>query len=251
MNSDNLQAPLCALVTGGGRRIGASIVRILHQAGFNVLIHCHQSTHAAEALCRELNQHRSMSATMIVCDLNQDNAVDQAMRQAGLREDKIAVLVNNAACFWRSDLGFVDFKSQLDNYRVNVLQPLAFSIRFKSSLAKHQGCIVNITDVHAERPLKNYLEYCQTKAALLMQTKGLAREFAPDIRVNAVAPGAIAWPEGDNTLSQNIKMKILANTPLKKHGQPDDIARAVLFLVEHSFITGEVIHVDGGRGNMF
>lgn len=247
MNSENLQAPFCALVTGGARRIGASIVRRLHQADLNVLIHCRQSRQEADALCHALNQIRPLSAKVLVCDFSQNDAAEQLMHQAGAWGDQIRVLVNNASCFERSDLSVVDFQKQMNDYRVNVLQPLALSIRLRTVLARHQGCIINITDLHAERPLKDYLGYCQTKAALFMQTKSLAREFAPDIRVNAVAPGAIAWPEGDNSLSQDVKSSILSKTPLKKHGSPEDIAAAVLFLVQHGFITGEVIHVDGGR----
>lgn len=244
---NNTSSPSSALVTGGAKRIGAAIVQALHAAGFNVLIHCHRSAASAQRLCQTLNQQRPDSAQVVICDLSQSDAADYIMNQLGAWQNTLKVLVNNASCFWHSALKSVDFQAQLTYYQVNVLTPLSLSIQARPFLAAQQGSIINITDIHASKPLKGYLEYCQTKAALLMQTKALAREFAPAVRVNAVAPGAIAWPEEDNALSPEAKQSIIEQTPLKKHGQPVYIAQAVLALIENEFITGQVLAVDGGR----
>lgn len=132
-------------------------------------------------------------------------------------------------------------------FTLNLKAPYLLSLKAQSHLAQHQGTIINITDIHAQKPLKGYTAYCQSKAALEMQTKALACEFAPLIRVNAIAPGAIAWPEQDNALSAEIQAKIIAQTPLKRHGDPQYIGLAVLSFIENPFITGQILNVDGGR----
>lgn len=251
MNLKNTQlfeqyAPV-VLVTGAARRIGAAIVQQLHQAGYRVVIHCHQSLDLAQVVAAELNQCRNHSAWVIQADLRLpaevDGMIDAVINWGG----SLFGLVNNASVFMRTDFQDIDLATFQELLQVNVLAPWQLSLNARPWLEKTQGNIINITDIHAEKPLKEYAEYCQSKAALWMQTKALAREFAPLIRVNAVAPGAIAWPEGENALSETVKTTLLAETPLKRHGDPCFIAEAVLALMRNEFMTGQVMRVDGGR----
>lgn len=235
-----------ALITGAAHRIGASISEHLHQAGFNVVIHCHRSRDAADNLCHILNQKRSNSAHVFSADLaqKQDNQtlIPQTIEWAG----RLDLLVNNASVFSPTDVQSSEDTLQA-LFSINVQAPFWLSRAAFPHLAAQQGAIINITDIHAETPLKGYAEYCQTKAALMMQTKALAVEFAPKVRVNAIAPGAIVWPLHDNALTQQQQEKIIAKTLLKKHGKAEHIAQTVLFLAENKFITGQTLRVDGGR----
>ena len=247
MKSDNKQPIPVALVTGAARRIGAEIARVLHQAGFRVAIHCHQSFSEATQLAQVLNAKRADSAWVVQADLSQSDAVNTVIDAVINWAGSLHVLVNNASLFTRSNFGGECIDAASAFYAVNVFAPWQLSLTARPWLAATQGCIINITDIHAEKPLKGYAEYCQTKAALAMQTKALAREFAPQIRVNAVAPGAVMWPEDGNALSLEAKEKIISQTPLKMHGKPEYIAQAVLALIANPFITGQILAVDGGR----
>ncbi len=247
MNRDKTQDVRVALVTGAARRIGAAIAERLHQAGFNVVIHCHDSTQEADALAIKLNLLRANSACVLVADLSLKNQALALIKQAIDWQGRLDVLVNNASCFIKTSVGDVDEVVCDKLWITNVKAPLWLSEASYASLAKHQGSIINITDIHAEKPLSEYAVYSQTKAALKMQTEALAREYAPNIRVNAVAPGAIAWPEGENALSPDMQANIISKTLLKKHGEPKWIAEAVLSLVLNEFITGQTLRVDGGR----
>lgn len=160
---------------------------------------------------------------------------------------RLDLLVNNASIFMRDDSVTDHAQNWELLFTTNVKAPYLLSLAAQPLLAQYEGSIINISDTHAERALKEYSVYCQTKAALEMQTKSLAREFAPKIRVNAVAPGAIAWPEQANSLTPEMQEKIIAKTPLKQHGNPEYIAQAVLFFAENPFITGQILKVDGGR----
>ena len=235
-----------ALITGAAHRIGASITEHLHQAGFNVAIHCHCSRDAADNLCHILNQKRNNSARVFSADLTQkpDNQalITQTIEWAG----RLDLLVNNASVFLPTHIQSLDDNLQA-LFTINVQAPLWLSRAAYPYLSAQQGAIINITDIHAETPLKGYAEYCQTKAALMMQTKALAVEFAPKIRVNAIAPGAIVWPLHDNALTISQQDKIIAKTLLNKHGDAKFIAQSVLFLAESAFITGQTLRVDGGR----
>lgn len=247
MNQANKQAVKVALVTGAARRIGAEIVKELHQAAFKVVIHCHRSLEEAQILAETLNRQDPDSALVLQQDLCLPNAAKQLIAATIAWAGQLDLLVNNASVFTKTDLSSFN-ESKWDNlFSTNVKAPFLLSLEARTYLATQQGQIINITDIHGDRPLKGYAEYCQTKAALIMQTKALAREFAPEVRVNAIAPGAIAWPEKDNSLTNDLQAKIIHNTPLKKHGSPAYIAQAVLALVANSFITGECLKVDGGR----
>lgn len=250
LNQENTQAFKVALVTGGARRIGAAIVKKLHASGFKVMIHCHHSLQEAHDLANALNQQRMDSAFVVAGELTHPDAAAEIMESINDWAGRLDLLVNNASIFTRTDLSTTNNDEWDDLFAVNVKAPYQLSLAARTMLAQHQGCIINITDIHARKPLKGYAVYCQTKAALEMQTKALAREFAPEIRVNGVAPGAIAWPEHGNALSATEQKNIIERTPLKRHGEPDFIAQAVQALAENHFVTGQIIEVDGGRALM-
>ncbi|MFC3908363.1 pteridine reductase [Legionella dresdenensis] len=236
-----------ALITGAARRIGATITEHLHQYGYAVIIHCHHSIADARSLAEQLNSRRPDSALIISQDLLQPQAAERLIEQAIAWKNRLDLLVNNASVFIRSPCGNLNMAQWQQQFTVNVQIPFQLSCLAAPYLEAQEGSIINITDIHAEKPLKGYAVYCQTKAALLMQTKALARELAPKVRVNAVAPGAIAWPEQENLLTDDVRQQIIAMTPLKRHGSPVYIAQAVVALAGNAFITGQAINVDGGR----
>lgn len=237
----NKQALPVALVTGAARRIGAVLVEHLHQAGFSVIVHSHLSKTAAEKLVAELNQKRSHSAVMLSADFCDPISPQLLIQQSVKQWGRLDLLVHNASIFSRED------NDSNRMWQCNVHAPYALNRAVYPHLKATHGSIVNITDIHAHRPLRDYPVYCQTKAALAMQTQIFAQEFAPEIRVNAIAPGAIAWPEHDNQLSSARKEKILAETLVKRHGKPEHIAQALLYLVHNDYVTGQSLVVDGGR----
>lgn len=245
MNHGNKQASRVALVTGAARRIGAAIVIRLHQAGFRVVIHCHHSTEAALELAQKLNHLRADSAKVLIADLCCQSATRDLMTNTLAWAGRLDLLVNNASIFRRDSPDDADWDAL---FATNVKAPFELSHKAYPHLAARGGAIMNLTDIHAETPLKGYSVYCQSKAALALQTKALALAFAPKVRVNAIAPGAIAWPEDNNALSQAIQEKIIAHTPLKRHGDPRFIAEALLAIALNPFITGQILNVDGGRG---
>ncbi|MGQ3892486.1 pteridine reductase [Legionella sp. CNM-4043-24] len=247
MNQDKKQANRVVLVTGAARRVGAAIAEACHQAGFRVAIHCHLSTTDAHALAARLNNIRHDSACVFPADLADPAIAPVLVAHVLDWAGRLDLLVNNASLFFRSDCDRAQPEDWRALFTVNVQTPFALSVAARAALAAQQGAIVNITDIHAERPLKGYSVYCQTKAALLMQTRSLAREFAPEVRVNAVAPGSVAWPEHGNVLSEELQQRIVASTPLKRHGTPEFIAEAVLAMAGNRFVTGQVLNVDGGR----
>lgn len=247
MNQPNKQEAKVALVTGGARRIGAAIVRLLHQAGYKVVIHCRFALNEAHALAVDLNNQRVDSAFVLQRDLTESDAAQEMMVTINDWAGRLDLLVNNASVFTRSDCTSFAASDWQILFDTNVKAPFLLSLAAYPLLKKQQGAIINLTDIHAEKPLKGYSVYCQSKAALTMQTKTLAREFSPEVRVNAVAPGATIWPENANALSEEKQNKIMAKTPLKGHGNPEYIAQAVLALAQNMFITGQTLIVDGGR----
>jgi pteridine reductase len=244
LKSKRSQAPI-ALITGAARRIGAAIAQHLHAAGFRVVIHYLHSEIDALSLTQKLNQLEKQSALAIKADLQQKNDIFTLITDAVQWGNRLDLLVNNASVFLRDEE--TDERNWNILFNTNVKAPFYLSEAAYPHLAKECGSIINITDVHADKPLKGYGIYCQTQAALTMQTKSLAREFAPAVRVNAIAPGAIAWPENDNELNASLKRKIISKTPLSRHGTPENIAQAVLSFVGNNFVTGQVLRVDGGR----
>ena len=235
-----------ALVTGGSKRIGATTVRLLHEAGYNLIIHCRLSRQAADSLAEELNKNRSDSATVIQGDLNDETIYNNLIEQAFKCWNRLDVLVNNASSFYPTPVGSITMDDWHNLINSNMKAPLFLAQAAAPYLKQTQGNIINMLDVHAQRPMKEHPVYCAAKAGLAMLTMSLAKELGPDIRVNAVAPGAILWP--DNEMPEHTKKLILERTSLKKAGDPIDIAKTILFLVRDAhYITGQIIAVDGGR----
>jgi pteridine reductase len=250
MNNDtdrNQTQEPTVLITGAGRRIGAAIAEELHFLKFRVAIHCNASVSEAQHLCDRLNGIRPGSARVFVADLTLKSEIHTLIVNILSWSRRLDALINNASQFIPSVLDASDDTHWDTLFTINVKSPYWLSLAARGALAQQKGVIINITDIHAESPFKGYSVYCQTKAALLMQTKSLALEFAPDIRVNAIAPGAMIWPEGINTLTDKQQEKIIGKTWLKRHGKPKFIAQAVVALVNNEFITGQSLRVDGGR----
>lgn len=235
-----------ALVTGAARRIGAAIAAALHSAGANVVIHYRQSERDALELTARLNALRPDSAAAMQADLLQEQSpatlVDAVIRGSG----RLDILVNNASSFYPTPLGQIDMTKWEDLIGSNLQAPLFLSQAAAPHLMANGGSIVNIVDIHAKRPLREHHVYGSAKAGLAMLTRSLAKELAPAVRVNGVAPGAITWPEDGMTAA--IKKSIIEQIPLGRTGEPADIANAVVFLVrDATFITGQIIPIDGGR----
>ena len=235
-----------ALVTGSARRIGAAIVRSLHSAGANVAVHYRGSADDASELVATLNALRGDSARAFQADLAEASACAPLIDAVVAWHERLDVLVNNASSFFATPLGSITEAQWSDLTGSNLKAPLFLSQAAWPHLRAHAGNIVNIVDVHAQRPLRHYAPYVSAKAGLEMLTKSLAKEMAPDVRVNGVAPGAILWPEDD--MSDAVKASILEQIPLRRSGEAADIANCVLFLLqEGTYMTGCVIPVDGGR----
>jgi pteridine reductase len=235
-----------ALITGAARRIGAAISRRLHQHGANVAIHYRQSSDEANALCDELNATRPDSAISLRADLSDTSAFPELIDSVTEWHGQLDILINNASSFYPTELGHVS-EADWDNLvGTNLKAPLFLAQAALVPLRSSRGVIVNIVDIHAQRPLRNHAVYGAAKAGLAMLTRSLARDLGPDIRVNGVSPGAILWPETD--LSDEAKNSILGQIPLGRTGEPDDIAGCVLYLVrDATYVTGQIIAVDGGR----
>ncbi len=235
-----------ALVTGGARRVGAAIVRRLHAAGARVVLHYRGSERDAARLEAELEAARAGSARRIAQDLLAPGAAEALVSAALEAFGRLDVLVNNASIFYPKKIGRVDLRHWEELIGSNLRAPLFLAQAAAPQLREARGAIVNITDIHADRPLKGYPVYSVAKAGLAALTRSLALELAPEVRVNAVAPGAIAWPE-DEKFENAERKRIVATTPLGRIGDPADIAQAVHFLVLAPFVTGQTIAVDGGR----
>ena len=242
-----MNAPV-VLITGAARRVGAEIARTLHAAGANLVLHYRASAQEAERLAADLNARREKSALAIRHDLRDSADLPKLVAAAVAHFGRLDALVNNASSFFPTPIGHIDEKAWDDLIGSNLKGPLFLSQAAAPQLAKTHGCIVNITDIHAERPLKGYLVYCAAKAGLLGLTRALALELGPVVRVNAVAPGAIEWPENATDFPPEEQQAIIEHTLLKRVGTPGDIARTVKFLIlDAPYITGQVINVDGGR----
>ncbi len=235
-----------ALVTGGARRIGAAIARRLHAAGANVLVHYRDSEADASRLEAELNAVRARGAAKVKAELLAPIA-PRALVSAALESfGQLDLLVNNASSFFPIAIGSVEPSHWEELIGSNLRAPLFIAQEAAAELAKREGAIVNIVDIHADRPLKGYPLYSIAKAGIAALTRALAVELAPHVRVNGVAPGAIAWPD-DGQFEPEERSRIVATTPLKRVGTPDDVAQAAHFLACAPYITGQVLAVDGGR----
>ncbi len=236
------------LITGGAKRVGASICRLLHAEGASLMIHYRSSTSEARALQAELNLQRANSVTIIQGDLlnlaTLPNLVQETVKNFG----RLDVLINNASSYYPTEIGEINDEQWEDLTGSNLKAPLFLSQAAAPELRKHNGCIINITDMHVERPKKGYIVYSVAKAGLVTLTKSLAHELSPEVRVNAVAPGPVMWPEDNPQFDEVYRQRVISQTLLKRIGEPNDVAKAVKFLIQDApFITGQIIAVDGGR----
>jgi len=235
------------LVTGAAKRVGRSIARELHAAGANIMVHYRTAAEAAEAIAAELNAVRPGSALCRQADLLDIEALSALVAATVVHFGRLDALVNNASSFFATPLGKITLADWDDLLGSNLKAPLFLIQAAAPHLKAAHGAVVNITDIHAERPLAGYPLYCAAKAGLLGLTRALAIELAPEVRVNAVAPGPILWPD-DSAFDGQARERIVAHTLLKHAGSPQDIALAVRFLLNDApYVTGQVINVDGGR----
>jgi len=232
-----------ALITGGAARIGAQIVKTLHHNQFNIIIHCNQSKDKAQLLCDELNLIRANSVAIVSGNLNNIDELDSLVSSI----ESIDLLVNNASVFYPKSVEDSEMKDWDDVININLKAPFFLSKGLSKTLSKNDGSIINIIDIHSERPLKKHAIYNISKAGLKMLTQTLAKELAPRIRVNGVSPGSILWPQDSAEISEDDKNLMLERIALHRQGSPQDIADTVLFLANSNYITGQIINIDGGR----
>jgi pteridine reductase len=236
------------LITGGAKRVGAAICRELHAHGANLMIHYNTSTADARALQAELNLQRANSVAIIQGDLLNIAIIANLVHETVYQFGQLDVLINNASSYYSTEIGHITEENWHDLVGSNLKAPMFLAQAAASELRKNRGCIVNITDMHIERPKKGYVVYSVAKAGLVTLTKSLAHELSPEVRVNAVAPGPVQWPENNPQFDEVYRQRVINQTLLKKIGNPQDIAKAVKFLVADApFITGHVLAVDGGR----
>lgn len=241
-----MSRPKIVMITGAARRVGAEMARHLHHAGMNIVLHYRSSSKDATALANSLNAKRPDSVKLLKGDLKEYQLIPSLIEQGIALFGHIDALINNASSFYPNDLEDVNEEMWEDLVGVNLKAPLYLTQALATELKKNKGCIINIVDIHGDRPLKDYSVYCIAKAGLIMFTKSMARELAPEVRVNGIAPGAIMWPEVEEY--ENMHQEIISRTALKREGSPADIADTALFLIENAnYITGQIIAVDGGR----
>lgn len=247
-NAKSVSANKVVLITGGAKRVGAAIAQQLHACGFNVMIHYRTSKAEAQALENTLNTKRADSAAIVQADLldvaNLPNLISKTLDTFG----RLDALINNASSYFATQLDEINEEHWQDLVGSNLKAPMFLSKTAAEPLNSTQGCIINITDMHIERPKKGYIIYSVAKAGLVTLTKSLAHELSPNVRVNAVAPGPVQWPENNPQFDEEYRQNVINQTLLKRIGNPQDVAKAVAFLVNDApFITGHILAVDGGR----
>lgn len=241
-----MQTAPVVLITGAAKRIGRSMAKCLHAKGFFVAIHHRNSASEAEQLRQELEQIRPDSVLVLQAELSEFDRLPEIIAKTVGRFGRLDALVNNASSFFPTPIGTTQDSDWQKLFASNAWAPFFLSQAAAPHLQASKGSIVNIVDIYAERPLQQHTVYCMAKAALAAMTKSLAKELAPHVRVNGIAPGAILWPETGKAETE--KNAMLANTPLQRAGSPEDIAEAVRWLIQDAhYSTGEIIRVDGGR----
>jgi len=236
------------LITGGAKRVGATMCRELHKQGARLMIHYNNSMSEARALQAELNLLRPNSVAIIQGDLLNLNVLPTLVSETVHQFGKLDVLINNASTYYPTDLGQINEENWQDLIGSNLKAPVFLAQAAAIELRKNSGCIINITDMHIERPKKGYIVYSVAKAGLVTLTKSLAHELSPEVRVNAVAPGPVQWPESNPQFDEVYRQRVINQTLLKRVGEAEDVAKAVKFLIyDAPFITGHILAVDGGR----
>jgi len=236
------------LITGGAKRVGATMCRELHRQGARLMIHYNNSMSEARALQAELNLLRPNSVAIIQGDLLNLNVLPTLVSETVHQFGKLDVLINNASTYYPTDLGQINEENWQDLIGSNLKAPVFLAQAAATELRKNSGCIINITDMHIERPKKGYIVYSVAKAGLVTLTKSLAHELSPEVRVNAVAPGPVQWPESNPQFDEVYRQRVINQTLLKRVGEAEDVAKAVKFLIyDAPFITGHILAVDGGR----
>ncbi|MFT3741225.1 MAG: pteridine reductase [Gammaproteobacteria bacterium] len=235
------------LITGAARRLGRAIAEHLHQQGMRILLHYHTSQDAAQALADQLNQLRPNSVHALQANLRVHADLERLAKAAQQVWGQVDGLINNASAFFPTAIGETSQQDWDHLMGANLKAPFFLSQLLAPALKFAGGSIINITDIHGEKPLKNYPVYSMTKAGLIMLTHSLAKELGPEIRVNAISPGSILWPEGANVLDTTLQADIVERTALKRKGTPLDIAKASNYLLNADYVTGQVLAVDGGR----
>lgn len=237
-----------ALITGAAHRLGARTAARLHERGWRVIIHYRSRASQAEALVAALNKRRPDCACALAADLQQPEALAELAQRATDHWGRLDGLINNASAFYptpTADATLSDWDALINT---NLRAPFLLGQACLPALKASHGCIINLIDIYAERPLAEHPIYCASKAGLAMLTRSWARDLAPEVRVNGVSPGAILWPEGESTVDTDYQAAILARTPLQRTGNPDDIAGAITYLLcDAPFVSGQIIAVDGGR----
>jgi pteridine reductase len=236
------------LITGGARRVGAAMCRMLHASGASIMLHYRSSGAEARALQAELNAVRADSVALVQADLLNLALLPSVVTETVNRFGQLDVLVNNASSFFPTPIGEVSEQAWDDLVGTNLKTPLFLSQAAAVHLRRAHGCIVNIVDIHADRPTRSYAVYSAAKGGLMALTRALACDLAPEVRVNGISPGVILWPEDERWSDELARQRIIHTTLLKRVGEPDDIARTARFLIfDAPYITGQVIPVDGGR----
>lgn len=250
MNSNPVaqQVTKVILITGGAIRVGAAITRELHRHGANIMLHYHTSATEAQTLQTQLNRERPDSVAIQQTNLLDTDSLPALIETTLKQFGRLDALINNASSYYPTELGSIRTEQWEDLMGSNLKAPLFLSQAAAAALQASEGCIVNITDMHIERPKKHYIVYSAAKAGLVNLTKSLAQELAPRVRVNAVAPGPVLWPDDHQEFDEDYRQQVINQTLLKRTGEPSDIAKAVKFLIyDAPFVTGHVLAVDGGR----
>jgi pteridine reductase len=245
---DNALQGKVVLVTGGAKRVGAAICRRLHAAGASLLVHYRSSAIEARALQVELQSRRGDSVAVAQADLLKVASCAQLVKAALKQFERLDAVVNNASSFFPTAVGEITEQAWDDLVGTNLKAPLFLAQAAAVELRRNHGCIVNLIDIHADRPMRNHAVYTAAKGGLAALTRALARDLGPEVRVNGIAPGTIVWPDDDTWRDEVARQRIINQSALKRIGEPDDIARAVQFLIADApYVTGQIIAVDGGR----
>ncbi len=237
-----------ALITGSAHRLGARTAQMLHDRGWNLVIHYRSREEQAEGLVKAMNHQRQNSAITLQADLSAIADTKLLGHEAAEQWGRLDALVNNASVFYPNPTPEATEDDWDSIMHTNLKAPFFLLQACLPALRASAGSVVNLIDIYSEKPLPEHPLYCASKAGLAALTRSWAKDLAPEVRVNGVSPGAILWPEGDAAVDAGYQNRILDKTPLKRTGTPDDIARTIVFLLtEAPFITGQIISVDGGR----